>query len=99
MSDFETALNWLTQGKKVRRKHWCKSYFIKLRTNCICEMNSSNKFSFKLSSFYADDWELFNEVCVYKKQLIETIDKLINICSKCEHPCFLQNEKSFNKPI
>ena len=60
--NFTNALGLLLQGKKMRRSHWHKPFFIKMNhKGQILEMNTQNNFPLKYQSTQGTDWEVLEE--------------------------------------
>lgn len=69
MADFKQAIEWMKEGKKVRRKTWGnKLLFGELTGNMIYFMDGERYCEFKifhdLESIEANDWEIFEEADV-----------------------------------
>lgn len=61
MADFQTAINWLREGKKVRRPTWLEdSYWILGVDESIQWMNKKVA-HIHLNQIEANDWEIFKE--------------------------------------
>ena len=59
--DFKNIIKELVIGKKIRRKHWHRDFFLKLGIKDSIIDCFGNPFSFKLTSFSGKDWEIFEE--------------------------------------
>ena len=60
--NFTDALKLLSQGKKIRRSHWHRNYFLKMNyKGQILEMNTQKNFPLKYQSTQGTDWEVFEE--------------------------------------
>ena len=62
MADFKQALDWLNEGKEVRRKNWALNFFI----TCIKSLDeiideNGDKYESSNESILACDWELYEE--------------------------------------
>ena len=63
MADITQTTKWLIRGEKVRRSHWCKTFWLKQNNGVICQWGRINHpFPFKTSSLFAKDWETYEEV-------------------------------------
>lgn len=81
MSDFKQAIEWLKEGKKVRRAKWKYGYELhfyddgyRISGKALVDAKDKDFFevkcgSFKIEDFEADDWELYGNVSV--KQINE----------------------------
>jgi len=59
MADIFTAIKWLSDGNKVRRKSWIQAdSFIKLEGSIIVSHKDKPAY-FMIDHFYADDWEIY----------------------------------------
>ena len=64
MADFKQAIEWLKEGKKVRRKDWFKNsyYFLdKGGVVCLMTLDGIRNIHFILEEFDAKDWELYKK--------------------------------------
>jgi hypothetical protein len=60
--NFQTALILLKQGKKVRRSHWHKHFFLRMDyKGDVLEMGGHRNFPMKYNSIMGTDWEVFEE--------------------------------------
>jgi ribosomal protein L33 len=64
MANFQQALDWLNEGKKVRIKYWndADTKFIekKLLITALID-DLGNEFKIPMCYLYNDDWELYEE--------------------------------------
>ena len=60
--NFQEIMIELKNGKKIRRAHWCKSYFLqKDWKGNIVEMNGDKNWRIKYQSTQGRDWEVYEE--------------------------------------
>ena len=57
--NFQTAIFWLSEGKKIRRKNWNDIDYIELVNGKIFNKNNEPVNFSHLSTLMADDWETF----------------------------------------
>lgn len=76
MADFQQAIKWLKEGKKVRRKYWNKDYAVYLSEGGIWykERDAEFRNTFYVGDFEATDWEIFEE-----KVELKTLKNIVNI--------------------
>jgi len=78
--DFKNIIKELVRGKKIRRKHWHRNYFLKSGRNNLIVDCSGKPFQFKITSFSATDWEIYKE----KPKVIILDDNEISIMNYAE---------------
>jgi hypothetical protein len=80
MARFEQALDWLNEGKKVRRNDWLKGNYIVKDFQCINDQTGSPSET-DLYHILCDDWELYEEKPEHLCKLSpisQTVCQLIN---------------------
>lgn len=84
--EFEYAVQWLKEGKKIRRKCWNPEVYIYLSNEAILWHNN-NQVNFRIRQFVADDWEIYEEekVELPKSELLNVLDILKDKDVKIEH--------------
>jgi hypothetical protein len=61
MTDFKQAVEWMKEGKKVRRSFWSdKTWFIRSKDNNILDNNGLQR-HYNIESIEATDWEIYQE--------------------------------------
>ncbi len=60
MADFNQAIKWLREGKKVRRSTYGELIYGYLDGETLC-FNNSNKHEFYIVDFEVTDWEIYCE--------------------------------------
>ncbi len=61
MSTFRQAVEWLKEGKKVRRKFFAEDRYLFLSTGSVVEIDNMGNYPFKIHDLEADDWEIYKE--------------------------------------
>ena len=76
--EFKDILKEVVIGKKIRRKHWRKDYFLKGRivNNDIVDC-FGEPFKFKITSFAGTDWEVYEEDSDIKLKAKKIVDELV----------------------
>lgn len=73
MADFKTILEWLRDGKKIRRKSWSyKDSYIQIKHNHL--YHKDKEIPDVLSTIFCDDWELYEE-----EKLCDHIDENLKL--------------------
>ena len=84
--DFKQAIQWLKEGKKVRRKNWAPDFRLNIpytfgicaeRNNAI--VNEPFSYDFKIEDFEATDWEIYEEEKSLSDQECNVLINTINI--------------------
>ena len=76
MSNFKQAIEYLRQGKKIRRRSWNKGDFIVLEGSSIVDKNRELVKLCNIKTLTAEDWEIFKEEEIYIADLSDDILKI-----------------------
>jgi hypothetical protein len=81
MADFKQALDWLNEGKRVRRKNWGKPCYIKKGLESTLQDQYGERLEVDLKIVLTIDWELYEEkskcVCVTEDQQMVELGRLL----------------------
>ncbi len=101
MSDFKQAIQWLKEGKKVRRPSFSEDFYCILNDNLIKYVDENgNMMSSVIEFFEATDWEIYEEgyyECLYCHRSLEEKDMGLR-CKYCNEwtyhkDCFKKGKK------
>lgn len=82
--NWENARRWMTAGKKVRRNHWSKNFYIYSNRQGIISQSDGKPFPLKLSTLQGNDWEIFNKeqsdasIVIDKSKIRERLEQALD---------------------
>ena len=81
MADFKQAIEWMKEGKKVKRPHWVYPILIKQDFIHILDLetNKTQHYQNCVDDFEATDWEIYCKEHEFKWDEF----RAINICKNC----------------
>ena len=94
MADFKQAIEWLKEGKKVKRKVWVKDLHIIYDDNGPEVINGVELASFgHMDNYEAIDWEIYCEEHDWEISLCRGLADSIKRCKNCETERLIPFEK------